>query len=124
MQLGMTLVRKRAVEKTSQALREGQPKFRQQMVELGGVAVVAAAGGGTSTATASGVAALQLGTGDNNNNCCNGSFVPDVFLFVFWCATISPAPTRLDSVFVSPKTTSRMLVSNTPMVLASNFVAD
>ena len=26
MQLGMTLVRKRAMEKTSQALREGQPK--------------------------------------------------------------------------------------------------
>ena len=61
-QLGMTLVRKRAVEKTSQALREGPPKFRQQMVELGGVAGVTAGGGTTtsSTATASGVAA---GTG-------------------------------------------------------------
>ena len=90
MQLGMTLVRKRAVGKTCQALREGQTKLRQQMVELGGVAGVTAGGGTTSTATASGVAALQQGTGDNNNNCCNGSFVPDVFLFVFLCATISP----------------------------------
>ena len=61
MQLGMTLVRKRAVGKTSQALREGQPKLRQQMVELGGVAVVTVGGGTTSTATASGVAALQQG---------------------------------------------------------------
>ena len=46
MQLGMTLVRKRAVEKTSQALREGQPKLRQQMVELGDVAGVTAGVGG------------------------------------------------------------------------------
>eukprot|EP00977_Amphora_coffeiformis_P001511 scaffold294_cov221-Amphora_coffeaeformis.AAC.67 len=33
---------KKAVEKTSQALREGQPKLRQQIVELGGGAVGAA----------------------------------------------------------------------------------
>ena len=48
--LGMILVRKRAVEKTCQALREGQPKLRQQMVELGGVAGVTAGGVTTSTA--------------------------------------------------------------------------
>ena len=36
----------------------------------------------------------------------------------------SKAQSTIDSVFVSPKTTSRMLVSNTPMLFASNFVAD
>ena len=77
MQLGMTLVRKRAVEKTCQALREGQPILRQQMVELGGVAVVTAGGGTTSTATASGVAALQQGTGTTTTTAATGaSFLP------------------------------------------------
>ena len=208
-QLGMTLVRKRAVEKTSQALREGPPKVRQQMVELGGVAGVTAGGGTTtsSTATASGVAALQQGTGTTTTTTAatGASFQMCFYLyfgvqqspllpptpgssycffasrdfdylvtptnkqqqqticfsfkmmymmkstqqqqhiqddiglnvFVPWivmaCQVLncharlwisSKAQSTIDSVFVSPKTTSRMLVSNTPMLFASNFVAD
>ena len=81
----MTLVRKRAVEKTSQALREGQPKLRQQMVELGGVAGVTAGGGSTSTstATASGVAALQQGTGITTTTAAMGASFQMYFYLYF-----------------------------------------
>ena len=84
MQLGMTLVRKRAVGKTSQALREGQPKLRQQMVELGDVAGVTAGDGTTtSSSTASGVAALQQGTGTTTTTAATGASFQMYFYLYF-----------------------------------------
>ena len=49
------------------------------------------------------------------------------FYLYFGVQQSPPAPTQstIDSVFVSPKTTTSLgLVIHTPMVLASNFVAD
>lgn len=56
---------KKAVEKTSQALREGQPKLRQKIVELGTTAV---SGGGTAANTPQ--------YGENNEILINGIHHP------------------------------------------------
>ena len=95
-QLGMILVRKRAVGKTSQALREGPPKLRQQKVELGGVAGVTAGGVTTtsSTATASGVAALQQGTGTTTTTAATGASFQMYFYLYFGVQQSPPAPTH------------------------------
>ena len=83
-----------AVEKTSQALREGQPKLRQQMVELGGVAGVTAGGGSTTTSTASGVAALQQGTGTTTTTAAMGASF-QMYFYLYFCVQQSPpAPTQ------------------------------
>ena len=71
------------MEKTSQALREGQPKLRQQMVELGGVAGVTAGGGTTTTSTASGVATLQHGTGTTSTTAATGASFQMYFYLYF-----------------------------------------
>ena len=72
------------MDKTSQTLREGQPKLRQQMVQLGGAAGVTAGGGTTSTSTASGVAALQQGTGCISICILVCNNLP-LLLFLFFC---------------------------------------
>ena len=82
------------MDRTSQALREGQPKLRQQMVQLGGVAGVTAGGSTTSTVTASGVAALQQGTGITTTTAATGASFQMYFYLYFGVQQSPPAPTH------------------------------
>lgn len=69
---------KKAIEKTSQALREGQPKLRQKMVEMGAVAAAPGQGlsleqlnGGKGIYTTSG--SVPSNSGSSNSNISSGS---------------------------------------------------